>query len=227
MLLQQKSHSEWQTEISCLLWGRESDKNGCLHPLWVLCGHAQCPWDGGCGSPGTPQCRNAAAPAGLRDPRCPLGTERDEPPAPQWHGTAGSSAKCKRFNQHLVRGGNGNPQRGSCQNPWVQSSPSSRTGGSCRQNIVPYCSGPYLSVSAAPQLPMPLAFPLGESSRKRPSIAPVRGQWPWCGKEPQRHLLAFDSRGRKPRKSFKERTLHLNRQNCLPKVQENEKIFVE
>lgn len=49
---------------------------------------------------------------------------------------------------------------------------------------------PDLSVSAAPQLPMPLAFPLGESSRKRSSIAPARGQWPWCGKEPQRQLLA-------------------------------------
>lgn len=33
--------------------------------LW----HAQCPWDGGCGSPGAPQCRNAAAPAGLREQR--------------------------------------------------------------------------------------------------------------------------------------------------------------
>lgn len=36
---------------------------------------------------------------------------------------------------------------------------------------------PNFSVSAVPQLPRPLAFPLGESSRKRSLIVPARGQW--------------------------------------------------
>lgn len=107
----------------------------------------------------------------------------------------------------------------------------SRASRSCRQNNAPYCSGqnrnPDLSVSAAPQLPRLLAFPLGDSSRKRSSIAPVRGQWPWCSTELHRQFLAFDSRRRKTSKSLKERTLHLNCQNCLPKVQETEKVFVE
>lgn len=90
---QQKSHSKWQTEISCLFWGRESDKNGLVHRLWGLCGNVQSLWDGHCASPWPPQCRNAAAPAGLQEPAgpaLPAGTKRDEPPTPEWQGTAGS-----------------------------------------------------------------------------------------------------------------------------------------
>lgn len=183
-----------------------------------------------------PQCRNAAAPAGLREPAgpaLPTGNKegRATNPRATWHSASLAKCCCKRFYQHLERGSDGNPQRGGCQNPCVQFSPNSRTNRSCRQNNTPYCTGQSshsdFSVSAAPQLPWPLAFPLGESSRKRSSIAPARGQWPWCGTEPHRQFLALDSRGRKTSKSCKERTLHLNCQNCLPKVQETEKVFVE
>lgn len=205
-----------------------------MHPLWVFCGNVQPPGDGPCASPWPPQCRNAATPAGLTaEPAGPAGNKegRATSPTVTWHSWQLNQCPCEGFYQHLVRGGNGNPERGGCQNPWVQFSVNSRASRSCRQNNAPYCSGqnrnPDLSVSAAPQLPRLLAFPLGDSSRKRSSIAPVRGQWPWCGTELHRQFLAFDSRRRKTSKSLKERTLHLNCQNCLPKVQETEKVFVE
>lgn len=180
-----------------------------------------------------PQCGSARATAGACGARAARWEQRGTSHQPhEWHGT-GSLAKCRceRFYQRLVRGSDGNPRRGGCQNPWVQFSPNSRTSRSCRQNNVPYCSGQSshsdFSVSAAPQFPRPLAFPLGESSRKRSSTAPARGQWAWGGTEPHRQFLALDSRGRKTSKSFEERTLHLNCQNCLPNVQETEEIFVE
>lgn len=73
--------------------------------------------------PVAPQCRNAATPAGLTaEPAGPAGNKggRATSPTVTWHSWQLSQCPCEGFYQHLVRGGNGNPQRGGCQNPWVQ-----------------------------------------------------------------------------------------------------------
>lgn len=69
------------------------------------------------------------------------------------------------------------------------------------------------SVSAAPQVPRPLAFPLGKGSGKRSFIASATWQRARWGTEPQRQFSAFDSRIRKRSKPFKEGTSPL-----LPKL---------
>lgn len=225
---QQKSHSERQIENSCLFWGMESDKKGLLHPLSVICDNVQSPWDGHCAT-SVPQCGSTCGTAG---PALPTGNKegRATNPKATWH--------CCHFSQVLLRKVLPTPWKrqrwesteGAARIPAFNFLPTAEPIGPAGK-ITPLIALPeqtlWFQCLSCPQLPWPLAFPLGESSRKRSSIAPAKGQWPWCGTEPYRQFLALDSRGRKTSTSCKERTLHLNCQNCLPKVQETEKVFVE